>query len=64
MLLPQAIGYQTNKQKAQCRMWIPPTELLTRGVPETPQTIQAVLIALGCQPELDGKTPFLKTPHT
>lgn len=31
---------------------------------ETRKTGQAFVIALGCPPELDGKTLLLETPHT
>lgn len=34
------------------------------GNPETPKRVQATTIALGCLPELDDKTLFLKTLHT
>lgn len=38
--------------------------LLSRDVQESPQTVETVAIALGCPPELEGKTLLLKTPHT
>lgn len=44
-----------------------PCELLTMAAPEAPQTIKtnatAVATAVGCTPELDGKTLSLKTAN-
>lgn len=45
-------------------MWVPPLELLFRGILETLKRIRPTSIALVCPPELAGKTPLLKTPHT
>lgn len=33
-----------------------------QGGPEAPKTGQAIIIALGCPPEFDGRTPLLKRP--
>lgn len=37
--------------------------LVNQNVPETPKTIEAIAIALGCPTELDGKTLLLGTRH-
>lgn len=41
--------------------YLPFNELLARGAQETPQIIPAVARALGCLPELTGKTQLLET---
>lgn len=40
-----------------------PFELLIGIVQETPNSPQALVIALGCPPEPDGTSLFLKTAH-
>lgn len=39
-------------------------ELLTQGAQETPKTIQVIIVAPDCFPELDSKNLLLNTPHT
>lgn len=41
----------------------PPFELLIGIVQETPNSPQALVIVLGCPPEPDGTSLFLKTAH-
>lgn len=38
--------------------------MLVRGVSETPQTIEAITVAFGCFPEVEGKFLLLKIPCT
>lgn len=38
--------------------------MLDRGVPETPKTMKAIVIALGFSPELNGKLQLLKKLYT
>lgn len=38
-------------------------KLLVRVVTETPKTMLAVVMALGCPPELDDMTHMLNTPY-
>lgn len=38
--------------------------MLVRGVLETPQTIEAITVAFGCFPEVEGKFLLLKIPCT
>lgn len=51
------------KKRANARCGTPPLKLFTRGVLETPGTIQTVGLALVCPSELDSKTLLLKTRH-
>lgn len=40
-----------------------PRKLLIKVVLEIPHLIQDITIALGCQPELDGRTLLMKKPQ-
>lgn len=58
---PRALDYLTAPALG---MGEPPFKSLIRGLEDTPQIIWPTAIALGCLPELEGKTLVLKTPHT
>lgn len=47
------IDYLTKHGKA-------PFELLVRGIQKIPGTMKAIAIAIGCCPELEGKTLLLR----
>lgn len=62
MLLADAIELPNTKLSVGCET--PPLELLVRSVPDSPETIQTTVIALGGRLEHDNKILLLKTPYT
>lgn len=58
MLPLRAIHYLT---RPQCQAWETSFQVVGQG--ETPKTKQTIAVAIGCLPELEGKTQLLKTPY-
>lgn len=52
------------RPKLQCQEWVTSLKLLTAEVPQTPQTLQDIVNALGCPPKHNSKMLLLKTPCT
>lgn len=60
----RAVDHQKKKKKAQRNLTLSCCRKCAKEIYQTIYTIYTIAFTLGCLPELDSKTPLLKSTHT